>query len=134
VKLVIHGFVGSKASLEEYEVAAALEQRNVLYIYQADFKLFSGLTTKVDFYLPNEMLVFFVMGDHFHQGMDQRIYDREQEIAVMGDESHPNVIEIWGHDVVSYPGFPTPTDESFNTMIDAALRGIQTGSAWGSIS
>lgn len=125
-----YSWLGGQASLEEYEVAAWCEQHIPgQYIYQATFTLFSGVTTKVDFEIIRApRLVWFIQGDKWHQGMDQRVYDREQELAV--SNSGVQVVEIWGHSIRAYPGFPIPTDESFNTVMEAALSGHQTHTAW----
>ena len=118
------------ASEEEYEVAAWMEEHDYTYIYQADFTLFSGFTTKVDFQVLGNAppLVLFVQGDKWHQGMDQRIYDREQELAV--SFTGATVVEIWGHQILQYPGFPTPTDASFDRVMALAMEGQQVGNAW----
>ena len=73
-------------------------------------------------------MVWFIQGDKWHQGMDQVINDREQELAV--SNRGVVVVEIWGHSIRAYPGFPVPTDESFNRVMEAALNGQQLHTAW----
>jgi very-short-patch-repair endonuclease len=114
------------ASLEEYAVGAWLEANSFkgLYIYQGTF---GGYRRKIrtDFLmLTGRSLCIEVQGDHFHQGAADVVADRLRRILLQ--EQGALVVEVWGHDIVYYDGYETPTDESFDEMMTAAVEGIQT--------
>lgn len=124
------GFEVGNASDEEYLVALWLEQNNVQYIYQA---LYQGYRTAVraDFLILHVgvSLIFEVQGDHFHEGIIEVEYDRQRRLRL--EEQGATVIELWGHDIVKYDGYPMPTDESFDAMMKAAMVGIQVSHRYG---
>lgn len=112
------------ATLEEYAVGVWMEQNKVTYIYQA---LLGGYRApaRVDFLILNmgTTLVFQIQGDHFHEGIEDVAFDRQQRLRM--EEQGATVIEIWGHAIVEYTGWPVPTDESFEKVMKAAMNMVQ---------
>ncbi len=67
--------------------------------------------TKVDFTLPEKMILFRVQGDYFHTGADVEAKDylQKDRLSAMGY----TVIDLWGHDL----------QHSFNETMTLAMQG-----------
>ena len=109
------------ATLDEYEVASWLEENDVKYIYLAAFGGFRD-NFQVDFLITHTAptLVLEVQGDKWHLGQAQRALDRARTIYI--ESQGAVVVEIWGHDIMKYPGYPMPTDESFDRVMREAMN------------
>lgn len=117
------------ATLEEYAVASWLEDHHVQYQYQAFFGGFRD-DLRADFLILRTAppLILEVQGDKWHRGYEQRVLDRLRAISL--EMQGAFVVEIWGHDIVGgYPGWPTPTDESFNRVMRNALGYVELSRA-----
>jgi hypothetical protein len=128
LRLILRRTIGltwlGNASTEEYAVALWLEQEGVRYQYLARFGGFRR-PTKVDFRILGQgrLLVLEVQGDRWHADRPNRAADG-QRYALLGSQ-RVKVVEVWGRDIVKYRGYPAPTDDSFNRVMRAAIRGVQ---------
>ena len=108
------------ATLEEYCVAVWLEEQDVAYMYQMPFAGFrAGIRADFQILHLGTKLVLEVQGDRWHAGAQQVDDDRRRRVLL--ETQGAIVVELWGHDIVEYDGYPVPTDEEFDDMMHAAL-------------
>lgn len=132
-------WLGNASDLE-YEIATWFEFNNVVYSYQAvignsqdarknaggkHFKPSFRDPLKADFLIINGGIrrIIEAQGDAFHAGNEQKARDRARaiQLGALGYE----VVNVWQNSVHSTPGFPIPTNASFDRVMEAAIRGIE---------
>lgn len=110
------------ASLEETMVALWFQENKVQYVYQRVYGAPSHGQFNADFqvlYMSPD-LVIEVQGDKWHSGEDEIVSDRVRRVLI--EQQGAIVVNVWGHAIVAYPGYPVPTDASFDNVMRAAVR------------
>jgi very-short-patch-repair endonuclease len=122
-------FLG-RATLEEYAAAVWMLQNDVSYVFQAKLGGFRRAST-ADFLILNKMpnMVLEINGDRFHARNDQIAADR-QRAQLLHSEGY-FVVNVWGSAIVGYNEQQAPTEQLFDEVMEAAMRGRELSTPYG---